>query len=259
MDSEPDKVLKRFIKFILGTTRSCTNEAILGEMGEFPLHLHNLVSLLKFWHRVSNMNEQCLVRKALGTHDNMQTDWICTVHFMLNYLNMGVTLTQPRLTSTKTFADLCIQRIKERFIQEWRERLNNQNSKLRTYGLFKESFEKETYLENVTDFQMRKSITKFRCSDHHLEIEIGRHKKIPEPLRTCKICCHEIENEKHFLCSCPGYKAIRAHYFYQEVINDHSWIDILKCKEKETAYKLGNFLTKSFKARESTLKLNEHN
>ena len=99
MDSEPDKVLKRFIKFILGTTRSCTNVAILGEMGEFPLHPHNLVSLLNFWHRVSNMNEQCLVRKALDTHvinDIMQSDWICTVHFMLNYLNMGATFTQPK-------------------------------------------------------------------------------------------------------------------------------------------------------------------
>ena len=105
------------------------------------------------------MNEQCLVMKALDTHDNMQSDWICTVHFMLNYLNMGATFTQPRLTSTNTFADLCIHRIKEKFIQEWRERVKNQDSKLRTYGLFKESFEKEAYLENVTDFQMRKSIT----------------------------------------------------------------------------------------------------
>ena len=113
---------------------------------------------------------------------------------MLNYLKIGATFTQPRLTSTKIFADLCINRIKEKFIQEWRERINNQESKLRTYALFKERFEKEAYLENITDFQMRKCNTKFRCCDHHLEIEIGRHNKTPEALRTCKVCRREIEN-----------------------------------------------------------------
>ena len=41
---------------------------------------------------------------------------------------------------------------------------------------------------NISDFQIRKAITKIRCSDHVLEIEKGRHRKIPRADRICKFC-----------------------------------------------------------------------
>ncbi len=45
-----------------------------------------------------------------------------------------------------------------------------------------------------------------RRTDHKLNIEVGRHKGIPESKRICKFCNLQcIESEKHFLLECSTY------------------------------------------------------
>ena len=46
----------------------------------------------------------------------------------------------------------------------------------------------EDYLNNLHDFESRKIVAKFRCSDHTLMTETGRHKKIDLEEKMCKIC-----------------------------------------------------------------------
>ena len=98
------------------------------------------------------------------------------------------------------FEEECKKRLKQKFIYEWKIKLK-ESSKLILYDQIKHIFEKEKYLDDIDCFQMRKSITKFRCSDHKLKIEIGRHKKIPREERFCESCRSEVETESHFLSS----------------------------------------------------------
>ena len=129
-----------------------------------------------------------------------------------------------------------------------------ETSKLRFYKLFKTSFGKEPYLDHIKDFRLRKILTKFRCSDHILEIEVGRHKKLKVEERICKLCdSGDVESEIHFLAHCPAYTQIRSHYFRN--IDPVNCIDILACKDKDTSYKLANFIDKSFKLRKNVLAL----
>ena len=82
---------QRFLKFILGVNRSCTNMATLGELGVFPLQMNGLVALLSFWHRTSQMPEDTLVRQAYNfslNYESFQSEWIATVKFLLKYLDM---------------------------------------------------------------------------------------------------------------------------------------------------------------------------
>ena len=46
----------------------------------------------------------------------------------------------------------------------------------------------EDYLISLHDFESRKIVAKFRCGDHTLMIETGRHKKINLEERMCKMC-----------------------------------------------------------------------
>ena len=103
----------------------------------------------------------------------------------------------------------------------------------------------------MSDFQLRKVITKFRCSDH--EIEKGRHKKLKVEERICKVCNIEVETEMHFLQRCPAYESIRHQFFGTE--SAHNWVDTLKCKNQKTAYNLANCLVKAYKLRENLLAL----
>ena len=55
-------------------------------------------------------------------------------------------------------------------------------------------------------------VTKFRLSNHRLMIEVGRHNKIPRDRRFCPFCPDLIEDEKHFLFTCPTYTHLRRRF-----------------------------------------------
>ena len=52
-------------------------------------------------------------------------------------------------------------------------------------------------------------MTKFRTSDHSLQIEIGRYKKIPRNQRFCLSCNSKIDDEYHFFLHCHLNSALR--------------------------------------------------
>ena len=87
------------------------------------------------------------------------------------------------------------------FADYWRNNVRDQKGRLEFYSKHKHTFEFEEYL-NIGCFNKRKVLTKFRYSDHELEIERGRHKKLPRDARLCKLCAMDkIETEEHFYLS----------------------------------------------------------
>ena len=68
-------------------------------------------------------------------------------------------------------------------------------------------------------------MTRIRTGTNHLEIEIGRHKKMERHLRLCRQCENkEVENEKHFLIRCTKYEMLRQQLFDKiERISNNKW------------------------------------
>ena len=84
--------------------------------------------------------------------------------------------------------------------------LEETSNRLNFYKTLKKKHEIEAYLSN-TSFVNRKVIAKFRCSDHPLEIEAGRHRNVPRENRTCKFCpLGVLEMEEHFLSTCALFE-----------------------------------------------------
>ena len=94
------------------------------------------------------------------------------------------------------------------FKTNWQYALNDiaKNPLLRIYSTFKYDFGFEPFLYMVKDPKYRIAIAKFRASSHTLEIERGRHTK-PKTLVAERLChlCRVVEDEIHFLISCPLY------------------------------------------------------
>ena len=93
--------------------------------------------------------------------------------------------------------------------------LKNQ-PKMRTYCAFKNAVKMEKYISDVKSIERRTLLSKFRLSDHRLEVEVGRYhrpKKNPEE----RICtkCNILEDEIHCLMSCDLNKEIREQLFEQ--------------------------------------------
>ena len=59
-------------------------------------------------------------------------------------------------------------------------------------------------------------MSKLRCSTHDLAIETGRHHNVKREHRLCMYCnifdIEVVEDEYHFLASCPLYADLRDLY-----------------------------------------------
>ena len=110
--------------------------------------------------------------------------------------------------------------LKEKFMKNYDlfddNRKGNLGNKLRTYRQFKNTFQMEPYLLEVKSLNLRKKLTQLRVGSHHLHIETGRH-SIPYKDPSDRICSHcnlqEIEDEKHFVMTCPLYAVLRENLF----------------------------------------------
>ena len=103
----------------------------------------------------------------------------------------------------------------ENYITYWKNTTKTQ-SKLECYLALNREYTVAEYLSTVTDPKLRKTLTMYRLSDHHLAIETGRHKQswLPREDRLCSLCSQgEVETELHFLLHCDKYKDIRASFF----------------------------------------------
>ena len=102
--------------------------------------------------------------------------------------------------------------------------INMESSKLRTYKIIKGEIGFERYLTTVRNIKHRKTLTKFRLSNHTLMIEKGRHQNIEKNRRFCPFCINSIEDEIHFLLECKFYANQREELFtsINEKIRDNN-------------------------------------
>ena len=73
------------------------------------------------------------------------------------------------------------------------------------------------YLTIDLPFYLRKAFANCRCSDHKLNIEVGRHHNAPRVERICtyflkKIAIDVIENEFHVFIFCKLYEKFKNIY-----------------------------------------------
>ena len=119
-------------------------------------------------------------------------------------------LSDPLLANTNIFSKRCTTKLRKQFISQWHSHINGaplelDSNKLRFYKQFKSSFQMEPYLNLIHNFKLRNCIFKFRCIDHVLDIETGRHQKLIVEERICNICREAVETKDHFLRLCPKY------------------------------------------------------
>ena len=91
------------------------------------------------------------------------------------------------------------QTLIDQFHQNAFDSIKQENSKLRTYAIFKKQIGPEKYLTEIKNPSTRKQVSKLRLSNHTLLIETGRHQKIPKEIGFCPFCQNAVETEIHFL------------------------------------------------------------
>lgn len=219
LDSPTEKPKLKFSKLILGLKRNTSTLAVYGDLGATPSTLNSILRVIKFWHRIVQIDDNTLVKKAFlestSLPDNL-SNWLTTVKTTLNLLGLSSIWNNPSSFSEKEVCRKLKYESAALFKKFWHSEISlaclnsDRNSKLRTYKTFKSNFKLETFLTKDLTFEHRKALSKFRCSDHTLLIEVGRHKGLQVEQRLCKMCqLNLVEDEFHFLTMCPAYDNLR--------------------------------------------------
>lgn len=186
----------------------------MGELGRFPIMIEVILNMLSFYARLFFSDNELLTQAFLTSErlsQDKKSSWTSCIKVILNFLG----LTHKKLFINKNVNKKLVLRIlHEKYKQHWHEQLfkdyrdKDHGNKLRTYRTFKTNFSFEKYLE-WGDYKKRKLLTKFRISNHDLEIEKGRYIGIKDSQRICKLCSTETETEIHFLLKCNKLDNIR--------------------------------------------------
>ena len=202
-----DILHRKFLKYVLGTSSSCPNMAMYGDTNEQPLTMKAFRLMLNFWHRVTNLSSNTLVKKALLENINLRTNWIKTVEKLLGDLSLTDTIDE-----TYKFKEKTRKAMEKRFSEYWNKVVHEDTARLLFYKSIKSEQGFEPYLD-IPNFEDRKSIARLRCSNHSLHIEQGRHRHIPRENRLCRLCpSKKVETEEHFLTECTFFNRYRPNY-----------------------------------------------
>ena len=228
---EAETLQRTMAKRILGMNEKTSNEAVLGDLGWWPLKARRDMIRLRYWQTILSMKEKRLPRliydwqKEQKYHNDSLL--LCTKKLLVE-LDLHDYLISQKINMNKAEWNKLIQRkIQEREQREWRQRALSK-PKLRTYIKYKKILKEEEYL-NSEDAIGRRMLARLRSGTNSLRIETGRYErpKIPEEYRICKLCMEETENEEHFLKYCIAYKDIRKD-FTQEIEKNDEALNIIE-------------------------------
>ena len=144
----------------MGVGASAPSDGVYAELGRFPLSVYRKVSVIKYLKRLENLSDERLARKAFQqlSHDNDEGhhNWISQACGILEEFNVS-----------SNDSDYSIKHmVKNAYKAKLKPNLDNcigQRKKLRTYAEFKETVNFEKYLEIITNFAIRKSLTRNRA------------------------------------------------------------------------------------------------
>ena len=86
--------------------------------------------------------------------------------------------------------------------------------KLRTFRKFHPSFYTAPYLNKGPPY-LRAQALRFPCSNHRLDVKLGRHSHVPPELRICRICDSGSIGDEFHAFQCDGFMDLQVHYGIQ--------------------------------------------
>ena len=257
-----------FSKFLLGVSSKTSHLAVMGELARYPLYLFITNQIKNFYDRLSNMEDESLVRYAFEQQKSLnptpKKSWLAQAHEMLNYYNIADTMpcTVSKHTLTKQHK-VTLGQLEQKYKQYWNDKIDKHtrenNSKLDTYREFKCDFYYEPYLDMVKDRQEQVALTRLRLSNHRLQIERGRHirPRVERAQRVCKVCdSGEVEDETHFLLHCSTYSDERRVLFNNTTPTYTTQVGLkyLLAQYNETSIQaVARFIVNAFKQRDLEL------
>ena len=211
--SNPIEIFQnKFLKQLLGVQVQTSNIGVLLETGSIPLSIYAKKHCISNWSRIGKNKCNTILQLSYQNLVCNELEWVTKIKQELSSVGLFELFLNQQENNVPV-ENIVFRRLVDIFHQSSFAEINNINSKLRTYSLMKTKIGYESYLSQITMVNKRKSLTKFRLSNHSLMIEKGRHLGIDKNARFCKFCPLNVEDEIHFLINCKTFDILRKELF----------------------------------------------
>ena len=201
----------QFIKQILGVNRSTTNILVRGEVNRHSLQREVVKRNIKYIGYITQKDDESIVKQALN-YEKERKDPVTFLNTMYKHseeLQEEHGQFFPYEFPYDNLLDISEDKLRRYtiniFDRIWKSKLEGSTKGI-TYRGFKTHLRYEPFLDQLNR-KLRRTLLKFRLSDHKLMVEVGRHyrPKIPRENRYCKFCSTQVEDEIHMLLDCQLY------------------------------------------------------
>jgi hypothetical protein len=256
-----ERVHTKFCKWLLRVNTKTCNVMALGECGRYQMYTVYMVKPVKYWLRLLKMSNnryphQCY--KLMYELDrNGRSNWASSVRCLLHKFGFNEVWLNQGVGDERQFLYHLRQKLRDSNIQEWKQTMC-ESGKCRFYNIVKNNLSLEPYISCLS-YRLKCTLTRFRCSQHSLQVELGRRNKIPLEQRLCTVCnLAEIEDEYHFMLICPMYQDLRNNFlprqYYVSPSQEHLG-ELFRADEVQTIRNLAIYIRKSLNVRDELLVL----
>jgi len=246
---------KRFLHVVDKTP----NDAVYGELGQYPVWITAITRMIKYWFRLLRQPDTMYSKKAyrmlLNMHDRGTITWVSRVKTVLcgngfEYVWMF------GCGNEKSFFTELKERLQSSFCHQWCNHLDS-SEVLSCYKTYKTCFEKERYVDVLWCDIYRNVFAQFRMGVSQINKHRYRFAQTTENT-ACPFCITKQENEIHLFFECPMYTNLRLKYLAKQIntnITHENIVYFVSSSSKEIIVNTAKFLFHAFKLRLE--KLNE--
>ena len=249
-----ERVHLKFLKYILCMKSSTPSYMVYGESGRFPLSITIQTRMVSYCAKMLQGQENKIVstvyRYLFSRYNNENVNlWIYFIHIFdsCGFPNIWADQTST-MSDVKWITAVIKQRLKDQYIQKWANEIDI-SSKGHIYKIFKHNFGFEKYLSLLSK-KFWKPLVKFRTSNHHLPIEVGRWCGIPLADRTCTLCdTGKLADEFHFILECEATSTLRKQFLaprYCRAPNILKFKELMTSSNLKTLKTISLFISKIF-------------
>ena len=219
---------------ILGVGLCTPKQAIMGEVGKYPVALYYYSRCIEYWFKILCMTDHRYPKVCYSMlkvlDERGRITWASHIRCLLERYGFSFVWISQGVGDVDVFMKIFKTKLQEHFKNTWFTDIGN-TSKLEIYSTFKREFEPERYLNFKIIKSHRQALSRLRCSSHMLQIEVGRHKNMLMADRLCVFCKEldiiVLEDEYHFLMLCPAYTDLRSNYLFIQNTSYSNFIEIL--------------------------------
>ena len=216
--NKSESVQNKAIRVFLGVHKFASIDFLNGDMGWYPGKIRKKLSMLRFWNRLINMEDNRLTKQIFEDEYLNNGFWCTKIYEILKEIDSG------QVYENKTTCDIkiCENKLQENYVKLWEKQILKK-PKLRSYIKWKIGFKTEYYVKLNLPRNQRSILAQFRSGTLPLKIETGRFCGLKPEERLCQFCilpCDPcIESETHFLLECNCYHLNRSQFFKNVNIN----------------------------------------